>query len=72
MSTIQIGEYSAWVCIEGIAAPVYGVDKDSKSASCWVASQVGKVSHFVVYHPAETLLAYCSALLRNSQLTGII
>ncbi|KAJ3524072.1 hypothetical protein NMY22_g11165 [Coprinellus aureogranulatus] len=42
MSTIQIGDYSAWLCIEGTAAPVYGVDKDTKSASCWVASQEGK------------------------------
>ncbi|TEB39541.1 hypothetical protein FA13DRAFT_1618677 [Coprinellus micaceus] len=42
MSTIQIGEYSAWICVEGTAVQAYGVEQNSNSASCWVASQAGK------------------------------
>ncbi|KAF6763632.1 hypothetical protein DFP72DRAFT_872986 [Ephemerocybe angulata] len=42
MTSLQIGEYSAWVAIEGITAPVYNIEKTSSSASCWIASQVGK------------------------------
>lgn len=49
MSTVEIGEYSAWICIEGVATPVYGVEKDVKSASCWISSQEGKVRRTTFY-----------------------
>jgi hypothetical protein len=45
MTTMHIDEYSAWICIEGLAAPVYEVQRENNSSSCWIASQVGKVSH---------------------------
>ena len=49
MTTMHIDEYSAWICIEGLATPVYEVKRESNSASCWIASQIGKVSHSFVF-----------------------
>ncbi|KAJ2919833.1 hypothetical protein MD484_g605, partial [Candolleomyces efflorescens] len=39
---MHIDEYSAWICIEGLATPVYEVKRESNSASCWIASQIGR------------------------------
>ncbi|KAJ2934962.1 hypothetical protein H1R20_g2102, partial [Candolleomyces eurysporus] len=39
---MHIDEYSAWICIEGLATPVHDVQRENSSSSCWIASQVGK------------------------------
>jgi len=48
MTTLQIGEYSAWICIEETPAPIYKAQITTNSAECWVASEVGKVRVIVL------------------------
>lgn len=43
----QANGFSAWIDIEGVKAEEYSVesmDNGTKLTSCWVASEVGKVS----------------------------
>ncbi|TFK36374.1 hypothetical protein BDQ12DRAFT_248760 [Crucibulum laeve] len=43
MNMLRIGDYSAWVSVEGKGREVYGVERTSdNSLTCWIASEVGK------------------------------
>ncbi|KAJ6498899.1 hypothetical protein C8R45DRAFT_1093188 [Mycena sanguinolenta] len=41
---LQYQEFAAWVCIDGIVVPEYGIEvsDDQKSVTCWIPSQLGK------------------------------
>jgi hypothetical protein len=43
MGTMQIGDYMAWISVEGHGTALHGIERSKNGASCWVASEVGKV-----------------------------
>lgn len=47
---LKVGEYEAWVVIEGEKIAHYGIEVDEKRmvATCWIPSVVGKVR--TLYH----------------------
>ena len=48
---VRLGDYEAWVNVEGKRVTHYGIEVDEakKVATCWIASTAGKVSaiHFL-------------------------
>lgn len=42
MGTMQIGDYMAWISVEGHGTALHGIERSKNGASCWVASEVGK------------------------------
>ena len=59
MGTMQIGDYMAWISVEGHGTALHGIERSKSGASCWVASEVGKVRGFVV----RFLTLLCSSLV---------
>jgi hypothetical protein len=45
---VKLGQYEAWVVVEGqeIEHFAIAVNEETKVASCWIASTVGKVLFF--------------------------
>lgn len=65
---LQFREFFAWVSIDGVEAPEYGVEisEDQKSVTCWIASELGKVHHIVLPLSNPTPIQ----MRRNSLYTG--
>lgn len=52
---LELGDFSAWIEVDGVELPQHGVEysQDEKTATCWIASEDGKVrrlSKFTAYH----------------------
>ncbi|KAK7471250.1 hypothetical protein VKT23_002657 [Stygiomarasmius scandens] len=39
---LQVGNFSAWISVDGVELTQYSVEKKDSEASCWIASEVGK------------------------------
>lgn len=46
---LTIDEFSAWVTVDGVELSQYSVEQstDDRTATCWIASQVDKVSSYL-------------------------
>lgn len=70
MNLLQVGDYSAWISIDGLATEIYGVERSHNVLSCWIASEIGKVESSLYdtnYHSPSNPVPF-----RTSPLTGIM
>lgn len=44
--SLTIEQFTAWVTVDDVEVPLYGIEysADGKQATCWIASEAGKVS----------------------------